>query len=86
MAWNANPLILLNWICFNEYIENKILKGSSDDEIYIDLQQKYGDFILYKPPLRSYTMILWVLPYLLLLLVSCYAWTIFRTSRRINKA
>jgi len=43
-------------------IRNKIIKGQNDTEIYKFLSDRYGDFILLKPPLKSSTLALWFLP------------------------
>ena len=43
-------------------IRNKIKDGKNDAEIYKFLTDRYGDFILLKPPLRSSTFALWFFP------------------------
>ena len=43
-------------------IRNKIKDGKNDSEIYKFLTDRYGDFILLKPPLRSSTFALWFFP------------------------
>ena len=45
-------------------IRSKILEGNSDDEIYKFLTDRYGDFILLKPPINSNTLMLWFLPFI----------------------
>ncbi|MBA1337364.1 MAG: cytochrome c-type biogenesis protein CcmH [Pelagibacterales bacterium] len=47
-------------------IRNKIKKGKNDDEIYKFLSDRYGDFILLKPPLKFSTLALWFLPFIFL--------------------
>ena len=49
-------------------IREKIKEGSKDDEIYEFLTDRYGDFILLKPPLNSKTFFLWLLPIIFLIL------------------
>ena len=49
-------------------IRNKIKEGSNDKEIYKFLTDRYGDFILLKPPLHLNTSVLWFLPFILLAL------------------
>lgn len=41
-------------------------KGMSDQEILDYLVARYGDFVLYEPPMKSYTMLLWFGPFALL--------------------
>ncbi len=36
--------------------------GASDDEVRTYLQDRYGDFVLYDPPLRADTVMLWLMP------------------------
>ena len=45
-------------------IRNKIKEGNSNEEIYIFLTDRYGDFILLKPALKLNTVALWFLPFL----------------------
>jgi len=40
--------------------------GESDDEIIRYLTARYGDFILFKPPVKSVTLMLWLGPFLFL--------------------
>ena len=45
-------------------IRQKIKSGKKDDEIYKFLTDRYGDFILLKPPFKSNTLALWLLPFI----------------------
>ena len=45
-------------------IRNKIKEGKKDEEIYKFLTDRYGDFILLKPPLKLSTLALWFLPFI----------------------
>ena len=45
-------------------IRDKIKNGKKDDEIYKFLTDRYGDFILLKPPFKSNTLALWLLPFI----------------------
>jgi len=49
-------------------IRNKIKEGNDDGEIYQFLTDRYGDFILLKPPLTLSTLALWMLPFIFLLI------------------
>ena len=49
-------------------IRDKIKEGKNDEEIYKFLTDRYGDFILLKPPLNSKNLILWFLPFIFLIL------------------
>ena len=45
-------------------IRNKIEEGKKDKEIYKFLTDRYGDFILLKPPIKLGTLALWFLPFI----------------------
>lgn len=49
-------------------IYQKMQEGASNEEIVDFLVQRYGDFVLYRPPVRPTTYLLWFGPALLLLL------------------
>ena len=49
-------------------IRNKIKEGNDDKEIYKFLTDRYGDFILLKPPFDLNTLGLWFLPFIFLIL------------------
>jgi cytochrome c-type biogenesis protein CcmH len=42
-----------------------IQKGASNEEIVTFMVQRYGDFVLYRPPLKSSTMLLWTGPFII---------------------
>lgn len=47
-----------------------MMEGKSDEEIRTYMIDRYGDFITYRPPVRRSTMLLWMGPFVLLLLVA----------------
>ena len=59
-------------------IHRLIEEGKTDKQIEIFLSSRYGDFILYKPALRRNTLILWIGPFALFLLIilSVVIWNI----------
>jgi len=62
-------------------VENQILAGRSDDEIKAYLVQRYGDFVLYRPPMKSNTWLLWLGPFALLLVGAFGWWRVQKRSR-----
>ena len=48
-------------------IREQIRAGKSDQEIIAFLTQRYGDFILYRPPVKPKTYLLWFGPFVLLI-------------------
>ena len=49
-------------------IRTKIKEGWTNKEIYKFLTDRYGDFVLLKPSLKTNTFVLWIFPFLLLLI------------------
>ena len=49
-------------------IREMLLSGASDSEIYGFMTDRYGDFVLYRPPFVQRTWLLWLAPGILLLL------------------
>ena len=47
-------------------VRDQVAAGRSDDEVIGYLVQRYGDFVLYEPPFKATTALLWVGPFLLL--------------------
>lgn len=58
-----------------------LMEGKSDAEIRAHMVERYGDFITYRPPLRAGTVLLWVGPGLLLVLVAAFlVWRVRRPA------
>ena len=49
-------------------VKDLIDEGKTEDEIYNFLSDKYGDWILYKPKFNLENIILWVFPYIVLII------------------
>lgn len=47
-------------------VKSQITAGRSQAEIVDYLTQRYGDFVLYRPPFKASTALLWIGPFLLL--------------------
>ena len=45
-------------------VRDQINDGKSEKEIYDFLIEKYGEWIVYKPPLNKVNFVLWLFPYL----------------------
>lgn len=48
-------------------VTEQIVAGKTDAEIKAYLQARYGDFVLYNPPLTAKTVVLWAGPFVLVL-------------------
>ncbi|KHF25661.1 hypothetical protein BOV90_01220 [Solemya velum gill symbiont] len=43
-----------------------VKQGMSEQEIIDHMVQRYGDFVMYRPPLKSTTIFLWIGPFILM--------------------
>ncbi len=60
-------------------IEAQLVQGRSEAQILDFMVQRYGDFVLYRPPLKASTALLWVGPFVLLAVAfGALAWQIRR--------
>jgi cytochrome c-type biogenesis protein CcmH len=67
-------------------VRTLIKSGKSDTEIKEFLVSRYGDFILYRPPVKPTTWLLWFGPLALLLLAGWVLFNIIRRSQRQTDA
>ncbi len=58
-----------------------ITGGSTDDQIMEFMTDRYGDFVLYRPPLNMSTALLWFAPALFLALAVLIYWSNARRRR-----
>lgn len=49
-------------------VHEMLVAGKSDDEIKQFMVERYGDFVLYRPPVQKNTYLLWLAPLALLLI------------------
>ena len=49
-------------------VKEKVLKGETDYQVYSFFRDRYGDYIILKPPFRPNTFILWFAPILIIIL------------------
>ena len=64
-------------------VYDMIQAGKTDEEIISFLVARYGDFVLYKPPMKPSTYLLWFGPFVLLIIA---ALLLLRSIRRQQKA
>jgi cytochrome c-type biogenesis protein CcmH/NrfF len=48
-------------------VREQLRQGRTDKDVIDYMVQRYGDFVLYRPPLKTSTWLLWAGPFLLLL-------------------
>ena len=63
-------------------IRTMLAKGQSKDEVRDYMTQRYGDFVLYKPPFKPTTALLWVGPPLLMLVALVALFLTLRARQR----
>ena len=68
-----------------EAVEQGIRNGDNDEQILEFMVNRYGDFVLYNPPLKKSTILLWFLPYIFLCIAGI-AGIWFVVQRNENKA
>ncbi len=59
-------------------VREEIAAGRSDAEIRTDLVERYGDFVLFTPPMRGSTWLLWFGPLAALLAAGAGLWAMAR--------
>lgn len=65
-------------------VREMIVKDMSDKEIIEFLVERYGDFVLYRPPLKATTTLLWVGPFVLLAVgATALVITLRRRARKV---
>jgi cytochrome c-type biogenesis protein CcmH len=67
-------------------VREQIAAGKSDDEIITYMTDRYGDFVLYRPPVRATTVLLWGGPALLLAIGAFVLMRIMRERRAAPEA
>lgn len=62
-------------------IREQMRAGQSDSEIIDYLVARYGDFVTYKPPFNTRTLLLWLGPFAVLLGLMAGLWSFHRRNR-----
>ena len=60
-------------------VRDMLREGMNERQIKNFMVERYGDFVLYDPPIKSTTLVLWAAP---LLMVFIAFWFVVRTVRR----
>jgi cytochrome c-type biogenesis protein CcmH len=63
-------------------LREQMAAGKSDAEIIAFMTERYGDFVLYRPPLKATTVLLWTGPFLLLAIGALIGWRVIRLRAR----
>ncbi|MES2684029.1 MAG: cytochrome c-type biogenesis protein [Pseudomonadota bacterium] len=65
-----------------EQVKKQLTEGKTNVEITTYLTDRYGDFVLYRPPFKANTLLLWAGPFVLLLGALIWALWFMRSSRK----
>lgn len=61
-------------------VRERLVAGDTDDEVFAYVQARYGDFVLFNPPWKPSTYLLWTLPFAIML-VAALAFAMFLRRR-----
>lgn len=64
-------------------VREQMRAGKSDQEIIAFLTERYGDFVLYNPPVKPSTYLLWFGPFVLLLAGLAFLYRFVRQRREL---
>ena len=62
-------------------IKDKIESGSDEEDVYKFLEEKYGDWILFKPSFELKNIFLWLFPYAAFILAGFYLFFLVKKNR-----
>ena len=65
-------------------VRELLRRGDSDAQIRTYMTDRYGDFVLYRPPLQATTVLLWAGPGLLLAAGTATLWAVLRRRQRLG--
>ena len=67
-----------------EIVKQKVKEGLTDDEIKQYFVDRYGVRVLLEPPVRSNTLVLWIVPPISISILAIILITIMKMKRRIS--
>ena len=67
-------------------IRIKLTQGQSQRQILDFMVERYGDFVLYRPPLKTTTVLLWLGPFVLLGMAALMMVVNIRQRRRLSQS
>ena len=67
-------------------VREQIKAGKSDQQIRDYMVERYGDFVLYRPPVKRTTLLLWAGPFALVIAGLCTVWIFIRRRRTAQDA
>lgn len=67
-------------------VREQLRAGRSERDVLDYMTERYGDFVLYRPPVKASTLLLWGGPLLLLLIGALLYWRSLRASQAVPAA
>lgn len=67
-------------------IRDQMKQGKNDKQVIDYLVARYGDFVLYRPPFKPLTWVLWLGPVLFLAMGGAVWWTVLKNRRKQAQA
>lgn len=64
-------------------VRSQLLAGKTDDQIRQYMVARYGDFVLFKPPVQPNTWLLWSGPFLILMIGALVVIMVVRSKTRL---
>ncbi|HET9822280.1 MAG TPA: cytochrome c-type biogenesis protein [Burkholderiaceae bacterium] len=65
-------------------VREQLRAGRADEEVIAYMTQRYGDFVLYRPPFKATTALLWLGPALLAAMGVAVGWRAVRRQARVH--
>jgi cytochrome c-type biogenesis protein CcmH len=65
-------------------VREQLQAGRSEQDVIRYMTERYGDFVLYRPPVKATTVLLWAGPLVLLLLGGVALWRSLGRSNRLE--
>ena len=66
-------------------VDDLVNEGLTEDEIYSFMSDKYGEWIVFKPQLNVQNSLLWILPYMALILGGFFIIKLFNKKNKVAK-
>jgi cytochrome c-type biogenesis protein CcmH len=67
-----------------QQIRSQLAAGATDQQVRDYMTARYGDFVLYRPPFKATTALLWAGPVVLLVLALATLFTVLRRRQRMD--
>lgn len=66
-------------------VREMLQRGQNEQQIFDYMTARYGDFVLYRPPVKSTTLLLWYAPPLMLVAGLLALWLVLRRRNRMSE-